>query len=96
MNDTMRDYLHAALHIADGFSIENVTDAILAAFEPLDASAAAALMGVSKRRVYQYCQAGRLGHWTGKTWVIFRHEAQAFEPLPTGRPSAWVEESRDE
>ena len=52
----------------------------------LSPSAAARIMGVSKRRVQQFCAAGRLGFKIGKLYFIPKDEAKKFEPNPPGRP----------
>ena len=56
---------------------------------------AALIIGVSARRVHQYCEAGRIGFVVGggkkrPRYLIQMADAVAFEPLPTGRPPAVV------
>lgn len=48
---------------------------------------AAAIIGVHKSRIWQYCKDGRLGCKTPIGIVITRSEAEAFRPLPVGRPA---------
>ena len=47
---------------------------------------AAEIIGVSKRRVLQYCQQGRLGEFVAGRYLITKKEAKAFQPKPHGRP----------
>lgn len=52
----------------------------------LSPAEAAERLGVSVRRVQQYCQQGRLGQHVGTRYVIRADELRRFRPNPTGIP----------
>ena len=56
--------------------------------ELLTVKEAAKELGVSGRRVLQFCKSGRLGKQYGWQWLITREELEAFKnlPRPQGRP----------
>jgi len=55
----------------------------------LTPSQAARIMGISVRRVYQFCEQNRLSKTIiAGRWFIRRDEARKFRPNPTGRPKA--------
>lgn len=57
--------------------------------EPLSVKDAAEIIGVSERRVRQFCAAGKLGKRVGpRMFVITRREAEAFAKIerPPGNP----------
>ena len=49
---------------------------------------AAIVVGVSTRRIHQFCKEGRLGQRVGGVYVIPRKDAVKFakKPRPTGQP----------
>ncbi len=47
---------------------------------------AAILIGVSERRVQQYCKNGRLGFKAGRNYLITRRDARKFKANPRGIP----------
>jgi excisionase family DNA binding protein len=54
----------------------------------LSVTEAAARLGLTSRRVRQFCQQGRLGQRAGNQWVIAEDELKAFarKPRPDGYP----------
>lgn len=43
-------------------------------------------LGISAKRVREYCRAGRLGTLWQRRWVITREEFEAFKATYTGKP----------
>ncbi len=56
--------------------------------KPITTDKAAQILGVSRRRVVQFCEQGRIGTRFGKSWLIDEQECRRFarRPRPTGRP----------
>jgi excisionase family DNA binding protein len=56
--------------------------------KPITTEQAAKILGVSKRRVTDFCREGRIGMRLGKSWLIDESECRRFarQPRPTGRP----------
>lgn len=54
--------------------------------ELLTPEKAAPIIGVTERRVQQYCEEGRLGMRIGRGYFITPEQARNFEANPTGRP----------
>jgi len=56
--------------------------------KPITTEEAAKILGVSKRRVTDFCREGRIGMRLGKSWLIDEQECRKFArlPRPTGRP----------
>jgi plasmid maintenance system antidote protein VapI len=52
----------------------------------LSTTDAAAIIGVSPRRVNKLCQDGRLGVRIGNQYFITKQEAKKFKANPPGRP----------
>ncbi len=55
--------------------------------KPLTVAEAAAVKGVSTRRIRALCEAGRIrAEKVGRDWLIDPKALDRFEPLPPGRP----------
>ncbi|HUT88840.1 MAG TPA: helix-turn-helix domain-containing protein [Thermoguttaceae bacterium] len=54
----------------------------------LNLQKAAVMLGVSRQRVQQFCEEGRLGQKVGSQWVIPSDELEQFSkiPRPNGKP----------